>query len=64
MTRPLSTKQAADELGCSVRTVLSLIGARELDAWPQVTPGGYVHAWKVPPASIEAYIARQRRRVA
>lgn len=56
----VSTRVAAEQLGVGVDTVHALISDGQLDAWPQRTPGGRVHAWKVSQASIDSYPRRAR----
>lgn len=55
-----STRVTAEQLGVGIDTVHALIADGQLDAWPQRTPGGRVHAWKVSQQSIDSYPRRAR----
>ena len=60
----VSTSEAARKLGICSKSVLALLHAGELDGYAHTTAiSGRVHAWKVAERSIDAYVARQRRRI-
>lgn len=56
----VSTRSAADQLGVGLQTIYALIAEGELYAYPHITPGGRIHAWKVSQASIDSYPRRAR----
>mgnify|MGYP000981131300 CR=1 FL=1 len=56
----VSVPAAASQLGIGVKAVRALIAEKQLDAWPQTTPGGRIHAWKVSQTSIDSYPRRAR----
>lgn len=59
----ISTERAAEHLAVDPKTVVQMIRAGELQGYPQTTPGGRIHAWKVVEDSIAAYQRRQLAKV-
>ena len=60
----VSTKEAGRRLGICPKSVLALMHSGQLSGYPFTTQiSGRVHAWRISEASIDAYIARQRRKV-
>lgn len=60
----VSTNEAARRLGLCTKSVLAMLHAGELSGYAFTTAiSGRVHAWKIADSSIQAYVARQQRRI-
>lgn len=60
----ISTTEAARRLGVCTKSVRAMLHAGDLSGYPHTTAiSGQVHAWKIAESSIQAYVARQRRKI-